>query len=109
MQPLSDIGAAPSAMAREICESADVVSQILRRRGALAEVARRLDVGTSPLVVALRSRKLRPRRSVLALPHGNTASPAGFRQRAFGDHGISQAADVEKCPVRRDLAIRAQS
>ena len=51
MQPLSDIGAAPSAMAREICESADVVSQIMRRRGALAEVARRLDVGTSPLVV----------------------------------------------------------
>ena len=51
MQPLSDTGAAPSAMAREIRESADVVSQILRRRGSLAEVARRLDVGTSPLVV----------------------------------------------------------
>ena len=51
MQPLSDIGAGPSAMAREICESADVVSQILRRRDSLAEVARRLDVGTSPLVV----------------------------------------------------------
>jgi glucosamine--fructose-6-phosphate aminotransferase (isomerizing) len=51
MQPLSDNVPASSAMARETCESADVVSQILRRRHALAEVARRLDVGASPLAV----------------------------------------------------------
>ena len=42
---------APSAMAREICESPDVVSRIARDRRVIADVAKRLDVGTSPLVV----------------------------------------------------------
>ena len=35
----------------EICESADVVSRIVRNRHAVAEVARRLDIGTAPLCV----------------------------------------------------------
>ena len=56
----------------------------------------------------VRSRKLRPRRRFPALPHRNAASPAGVRQRAVGDHGVSQAADVAQCTVHRDLAIRAQ-
>jgi glucosamine--fructose-6-phosphate aminotransferase (isomerizing) len=38
-------------MMRETCESPDVVSQILRRRHAIADVARRLDVGAAPLAV----------------------------------------------------------
>jgi glutamine---fructose-6-phosphate transaminase (isomerizing) len=42
---------ASSAMAREICESADVVSRIVQDRHAVASVAKRLDIGTSPLVV----------------------------------------------------------
>jgi glucosamine--fructose-6-phosphate aminotransferase (isomerizing) len=40
-----------SAMEREICESADVVSRIVRNRYAVAEVAKRLDIGAAPLVV----------------------------------------------------------
>ena len=40
-----------SAMEREICESADVVSRIVRYRHTVAEVARRLDIGAAPLVV----------------------------------------------------------
>jgi glutamine---fructose-6-phosphate transaminase (isomerizing) len=35
----------------EICESADVVSRIVLNRHAVAEVARRLDIGTAPLCV----------------------------------------------------------
>jgi glucosamine--fructose-6-phosphate aminotransferase (isomerizing) len=38
-------------MEREICESADVVSRIVRNRYAVAEVAKRLDIGAAPLVV----------------------------------------------------------
>ena len=38
-------------MAREIRESADVVARIAVDRHAIAEVARRLEIGTSPLVV----------------------------------------------------------
>jgi len=41
----------PSAMAREICESADVVARIVRDRAAIADIAGRLEAGTSPLVV----------------------------------------------------------
>jgi glucosamine--fructose-6-phosphate aminotransferase (isomerizing) len=40
-----------SAMEREICESADVVSRIVRNRYAVAEVAKHLDIGVAPLVV----------------------------------------------------------
>src|SRR6201986_4846227 len=40
-----------SAMAHEICESADVVSRIVRDRNAIAEVARSLDIGAPPVVV----------------------------------------------------------
>jgi glucosamine--fructose-6-phosphate aminotransferase (isomerizing) len=43
--------AASSAMARETCESADVVARILRNREAIADVAKRLDIGTAPLGV----------------------------------------------------------
>jgi glucosamine--fructose-6-phosphate aminotransferase (isomerizing) len=42
---------ASSAMEREICESADVVSRIVRNRQAVTEVAARLDIGAAPLVV----------------------------------------------------------
>jgi glucosamine--fructose-6-phosphate aminotransferase (isomerizing) len=38
-------------MAREICESADVVARIVRDRAAISEIAKRLDIGTSPLAV----------------------------------------------------------
>ncbi len=40
-----------SATEREICESADVVSRIVRNRHAVTEVAARLDIGAAPLVV----------------------------------------------------------
>ena len=40
-----------SAMAHEICESADVVSRIVRDRHAIAEVARCLDIGAAPVAV----------------------------------------------------------
>ena len=40
-----------SAMAREICESPDVVSRIVRNRRAIADVAKRLDMGGVPLAV----------------------------------------------------------
>src|SRR5215469_4510263 len=40
-----------SAMAREICESPDVVSRIVRNRRAIADVAKRLDMGSVPLAV----------------------------------------------------------
>lgn len=42
---------AASAMAREICESADVVSRIVRNRRAIADIANRLDIGAAPLGV----------------------------------------------------------
>ena len=42
---------ASSAMAREICESADVVSRIVRNRHAIADVAKRLDIAAAPLGV----------------------------------------------------------
>src|SRR6516165_8091319 len=40
-----------SAMAQEISESSDVVLRILRERRVIADVAKRLDVGMSPLAV----------------------------------------------------------
>jgi glucosamine--fructose-6-phosphate aminotransferase (isomerizing) len=40
-----------SAMAQEICESADVASRIDRNRNAIADLARRLDIGAAPLGV----------------------------------------------------------
>ena len=40
-----------SAMARETCESADVVSRILRNRIAIADIARHLDIAAAPLAV----------------------------------------------------------
>jgi glutamine---fructose-6-phosphate transaminase (isomerizing) len=40
-----------SAMAREICESADVVSRIVCNRRAIADVVRHLDLGAAPLAV----------------------------------------------------------
>ncbi|WP_024510775.1 SIS domain-containing protein [Bradyrhizobium sp. ARR65] len=40
-----------SAMARETCESADVVSRIVRNRDGIAEIAKCLDIGTAPLAV----------------------------------------------------------
>jgi glucosamine--fructose-6-phosphate aminotransferase (isomerizing) len=40
-----------SAMAREIGESPDVVSRIIRNRRAVADVAKRLDVGSVPIAV----------------------------------------------------------
>lgn len=43
--------AASSAMARETCESADVVARLLHNRQAIADVAKRLDIGTAPLGV----------------------------------------------------------
>ena len=43
--------AASSAMARETCESTDVVARILANRQTIAEIARRLDVGAAPLAV----------------------------------------------------------
>jgi glutamine---fructose-6-phosphate transaminase (isomerizing) len=45
------VQSACSAMEREIHESADVVSRIVRNRRAIAEVARHLDIGVAPLVV----------------------------------------------------------
>jgi glucosamine--fructose-6-phosphate aminotransferase (isomerizing) len=42
---------ASSAMAREICESPDVVARIVRNRSAVADVAKRLDMGSVPLAV----------------------------------------------------------
>jgi glucosamine--fructose-6-phosphate aminotransferase (isomerizing) len=42
---------ASSAMARETCESADVVSRILRNRIAIADIANRLDIAAAPLAV----------------------------------------------------------
>ncbi len=42
---------ASSAMAREICESADVVSRIIRNRRAIADVAKHLDIAAAPLGV----------------------------------------------------------
>src|SRR6201987_5409446 len=42
---------ASSAMDREIGESADAVSRIVRDRSAIADIAKCLDVGTSPLAV----------------------------------------------------------
>lgn len=42
---------ASSAMARETCESADVVSRILRNRIGIADIARRLDIAAAPLAV----------------------------------------------------------
>src|SRR5438105_10249705 len=45
------VQSACSAMGREICESADVVSRIVRNRQAVAEIAGRLDIGAAPLVV----------------------------------------------------------
>ena len=44
------VQSACSAMEREIHESADVVSRIVRNRRAIAEVARHLDIGVAPLV-----------------------------------------------------------
>lgn len=44
-------GSASSAMAQEIGESADVVSQLVDNRAAIAEVARHLDVASAPLAV----------------------------------------------------------
>jgi glucosamine--fructose-6-phosphate aminotransferase (isomerizing) len=40
-----------SAMAREICESPEVASRIVRNRDAIADLARRLDIGAAPLAV----------------------------------------------------------
>ena len=40
-----------SAMAREICESAEVASRIVRNRDAVADLSRRLDIGAAPLAV----------------------------------------------------------
>src|SRR5579871_4454522 len=40
-----------SAMAREICESPDVVLRIVRNRRAIVDVAKRLDVGSMPIAV----------------------------------------------------------
>ncbi len=40
-----------STMAREICESADVVSRLIRNRRAIADVAKRLNIGAAPLGV----------------------------------------------------------
>ena len=45
------VQSACSAMGREICESADVVSRIVGNRHAVAEIAGRLDIGAAPLVV----------------------------------------------------------
>ena len=42
---------ASSAMARETCESADVVSRILRNRMVIADIARHLDIAAAPLAV----------------------------------------------------------
>lgn len=77
-----------SAMAHEICESADVVSRIVRDRHAIAEVARCLDIGAAPVAV-LCGRGSSGHAGVLALPHRNQASLAGVRQCSVGDHGIS--------------------
>jgi len=41
----------PTAMAREIAESADVVSRLVGRRACFAEVARQIDIGAVPLAV----------------------------------------------------------
>ncbi|WP_407180919.1 SIS domain-containing protein [Bradyrhizobium sp. STM 3562] len=43
--------AASSAMARETCESADVVSRIVGNRDDIAKIAKCLDIGTAPLAV----------------------------------------------------------
>src|SRR5919201_1257098 len=40
-----------SAMAQEICESAEVASRIIGNRDAIADLAKRLDIGTAPLGV----------------------------------------------------------
>jgi glucosamine--fructose-6-phosphate aminotransferase (isomerizing) len=40
-----------SAMAKEICESPDVASRIIRNRRAITDVAKRLDMGSVPLAV----------------------------------------------------------
>jgi glutamine---fructose-6-phosphate transaminase (isomerizing) len=45
------VEAVSSAMGREVCESADVVSRIVGNRGAIAEIARGLDITNAPLGV----------------------------------------------------------
>ena len=40
-----------SAMARETCEGADVAARILRSRQAISNIARHLDIGSTPLAV----------------------------------------------------------
>src|SRR5690348_4686811 len=45
------VEAVSSAMGRETCESADVVSRILRNRMAIADIARHLDIAAAPLAV----------------------------------------------------------
>lgn len=45
------VESASSAMAKEICESPDVASHIIRNRRAIADVAKRLDMGSVPLAV----------------------------------------------------------
>ncbi len=42
---------ASSAMARETCESSDVVARILHNRAAIADIAKRLDIAAAPLAV----------------------------------------------------------
>ena len=50
-KPVTMADSASSAMARETCESADVVSRILRGRQAIADIAARLDLAAAPLAV----------------------------------------------------------
>ena len=94
-----------SAMAREIAK-APTLSPNCPQPPRQRDVARP-EIGAAPLW-SCAAAEAPARRSFPALPHRNAASPAGFRQRAFGDHGISHATDVAQCPVHRDLAIRAQ-
>jgi glucosamine--fructose-6-phosphate aminotransferase (isomerizing) len=42
---------ASSSMAKEICESVEVASQIIRKRHDIADIAERLDIGAAPLAV----------------------------------------------------------
>jgi hypothetical protein len=82
-----------TAMEREICESADVASRIVRNampslklQDAWISAPRRF--------VSCAAAEARSCRRLPPLPYRNEASPASVRQRSLGDHGIAQAADA---------------
>jgi hypothetical protein len=58
--------------------------------------------------VSCAAAEARSSRCLPPLPHRSPASPASVRQHSLSDRGTAQAADVRRCTVYRDLAIRSQ-